>query len=61
MAYRVAAAGDSYNDIAMLTEADYGVFFRPPENVCVDYPNIPRTTSYPELKAAFEDAKRQFG
>ena len=60
MEYRVAAVGDSYNDISMLTEADYGVFFRPPENVRQDYPDIPVATSYEELRLAFEDARQRF-
>jgi len=60
MAYRVAAIGDSYNDVSMLTEADFGVFFRPPENVREDYPDIPSTTSYEELRVVCENAKRRF-
>ncbi|MBK8537128.1 MAG: bifunctional phosphoserine phosphatase/homoserine phosphotransferase ThrH [Candidatus Competibacteraceae bacterium] len=31
--FRVIAAGDSYNDTAMLAEAEAGILFRPPQNV----------------------------
>ena len=39
--YRVLAAGDSYNDIAMLEEADHGFFFAAPDNVLDEYPQYP--------------------
>src|SRR5688572_23454699 len=32
LGYRVIAAGDSYNDTAMLAEADRGILFRAPDN-----------------------------
>lgn len=54
--YRVLAAGDSYNDVAMLDEADAGIFFRAPERVLEDYPQYPLTTTYGELRAAIDDA-----
>ncbi len=31
--YKVISVGDSYNDIAMLRKAEYGILFNPPENV----------------------------
>ena len=52
--FRVSAAGDSYNDISMLEEADSGIFFRPPGNVIKDYPHLPVATTYEELIAQFE-------
>jgi phosphoserine/homoserine phosphotransferase len=57
--FRVVAAGDSYNDTTMLDEADRGILFRPPANVIRDFPQFPVTTTYDELRAAFENAERQ--
>lgn len=48
--YSVAAVGDSYNDIAMLKEADRGILFRPPVNVVTEFPEFPVTHKYGELK-----------
>ena len=39
--YRVIAAGDSYNDIGMLQQADAGILFRAPENVRREFPQFP--------------------
>jgi phosphoserine/homoserine phosphotransferase len=47
--YRVLAAGDSYNDIAMLGAADRGFLFRAPHNVKVEYPQFPAVDDYDEL------------
>jgi phosphoserine/homoserine phosphotransferase len=57
--FRVAAAGDSYNDTAMLAEADAGILFRPPDNVIREFPQFPVTRSYDELRAAFERARTE--
>ena len=54
--YRVIAAGDSYNDTAMLAEAEAGILFRPPDNVIAEFPQFPVTRTYAELSAAFEKA-----
>jgi len=56
LAFQVIAAGDSYNDTAMLAEADAGILFRPPENVAREFPAFPVTQSYTELRRAFERA-----
>lgn len=48
--YHVIAFGDSYNDIGMIQEADQGFFFSPPDSVVEDYPQIPVTKNYRELK-----------
>jgi len=48
--YKVVAAGDSYNDIGMLSEADKGILFDAPANVIREFPQFPVTTSYEELK-----------
>lgn len=52
LSFRVIAAGDSYNDIGMLEEADAGILFRPPDVVIRDYPDYPVTSDYDELDAA---------
>jgi phosphoserine/homoserine phosphotransferase len=51
--FRVIAAGDSYNDTAMLAEADAGILFRPPPNVAAEFPQFPVAQTYEELRAAF--------
>lgn len=51
--FKVIAAGDSYNDTSMLSEADAGILFRPPQNVIDEFPQFPVTTSYEELLNAF--------
>ena len=58
--YNVVATGDSYNDISMLSEADFGAFFCPPDNVVEDYPQFQVTRSYAELKDAFQTASNSF-
>ena len=54
--FQVIAAGDSYNDTSMLSEADAGILFRPPQNVIDEFPQFPVTTTYDELAAAFAKA-----
>ncbi len=49
--YHVIAFGDSYNDTGMIQAADQGFFFKPPESITQDFPDIPITRSYDELKA----------
>ena len=56
LAFRVVAAGDSYNDTAMLGEADAGILFRPPDNVVREFPHFPVARSYDELRRAFSTA-----
>jgi phosphoserine/homoserine phosphotransferase len=51
--FSVVAAGDSYNDTAMLAEADVGILFHPPQNVVEEFPQFPVAYTYEELKAAF--------
>ena len=52
--FPVIAAGDSYNDTTMLSEADAGILFRPPPNVIEEFPQFPVTETYSELGAAIE-------
>jgi phosphoserine/homoserine phosphotransferase len=59
--YSIIAVGDSYNDITMLKEADDGILFRPPENVKNEYPELPATCNYEELKAVMEKLLQNHG
>lgn len=47
--YEVIAMGDSYNDTAMLVEADHGILFRPPASVVDAFPQFPVCTEYKTL------------
>jgi len=38
----------------MLMEADAGILFNPPENVKEEYPELPATYSYQEIKEKIE-------
>jgi phosphoserine / homoserine phosphotransferase len=49
--YRVIAAGDSYNDTAMLAAADAGFLFHAPPNVVAEFPQFPAVDEYDELLA----------
>lgn len=51
--YRTIAAGDSYNDVTMLAEADAGILFHAPENVIREFPQYPAVHTYEDLKAEF--------
>lgn len=50
--FKTIAAGDSYNDVAMLAEAHAGIFVHPPQNVAAEFPQFPVTRNYQELEAA---------
>lgn len=50
--FHVRAAGDSYNDLAMLTAAQRGVWFRPPANVTEEHPEFSTATTYEDLERA---------
>ena len=50
--FEVVAAGDSYNDLSMLKEAQAGVLFRPPEQLVAEYPDFPVTQNHEELYQA---------
>ena len=47
--YKVIAAGDSFNDTAMLAEANVGLLFRAPENVKRQFPQFPPVETYADL------------
>lgn len=52
MNLKVFAAGDSYNDLSMISEADAGALFRAPEKVRLEHPGIPCLAGYDELLEA---------
>ncbi len=61
IAFKVIAAGDSYNDTAMLSEAHAGILFRPPQNVIDEFPQFPVVRDYAGLAAAIDEASRRIG
>jgi phosphoserine/homoserine phosphotransferase len=56
MNFTVVAAGDSYNDTAMLGEAHAGILFHPPQNVIREFPQYPVTYTFDELRAEIDRA-----
>lgn len=54
--YKVVGIGDSYNDMGMISQADKGIFFSPPDNVVRDYPQYRVTRNYTELEAQITEA-----
>ncbi|WP_027856980.1 bifunctional phosphoserine phosphatase/homoserine phosphotransferase ThrH [Marinobacterium jannaschii] len=57
--YRVIAAGDSYNDTTMLTQAEAGILFKSPQNVIDEFPQFPAVHEYADLKKAFLKASER--
>jgi len=53
--FKVLAAGDSYNDIKMLEEADIGFLFCPPHNVKQEFPQFQIVRNYTQLKNVLEE------
>ena len=54
--YNVIAAGDSYNDTAMLQEANVGFLFRAPENVKKEFPQLKAIETYKDLYRLIQEA-----
>lgn len=54
--FKVIAAGDSYNDTAMLGQAEAGILVHPPENVIREFPQFPVANSYAELRRLIDEA-----
>jgi phosphoserine/homoserine phosphotransferase len=61
IAFKVIAAGDSYNDTAMLAEAHAGILFRPPQNVIDEFPQFPVVRDYAGLAAGVDVAAARIG
>jgi len=54
--YHVVSAGDSYNDTAMLSEANVGFLIHAPENVKREFPQFQAVESHAELLQAIKGA-----
>ncbi|MGE3587190.1 MAG: bifunctional phosphoserine phosphatase/homoserine phosphotransferase ThrH [Ilumatobacteraceae bacterium] len=54
--YRVVAAGDSYNDAAMLAAAHVGFWFHAPPAIHAQFPEFEATDTYDDLLAAITAA-----
>ena len=54
--YFVIAAGDSFNDTAMLLEAHAGFFFHAPAPIQAQFPQFPPFETYPDLMQAIRRA-----
>ncbi len=54
--FRLIAAGDSFNDTAMLGEADVGFFFHAPDSIKAQFPQFRPFDDYNELLAAMKEA-----
>jgi phosphoserine/homoserine phosphotransferase len=54
--FKVVAAGDSYNDTAMLGAAHGGILFNPPENVVREFPQFPVVRDYAALRVEIDRA-----
>lgn len=59
--FTVFAVGDSYNDTAMLAEADAGILLHAPENVRREFPDFPAVEDYAALKELLLEASKQTG
>lgn len=56
MNYHVIAAGDSFNDTAMLAEANVGLLFRAPVPIQKQFPQFPAVESYADLFKLIQQA-----
>ncbi len=54
--YHVIAAGDSFNDTAMLIEAHVGFLFHAPENVKSRFPQFRAVDTYGDLMKSIQEA-----
>ena len=54
MGFRTFAAGDSYNDLAMIHLADKGCLFRAPENIIKEEPDLRLCRTYDEFYSEIE-------
>ena len=53
--YETIAAGDSYNDLAMIQASKAGFLFRTTDKIKADYPNLPAFETYDDFLAAIEE------
>ena len=57
--FKVISAGDSYNDIGMLKQADAGILFCPPESVIKEFPQFPIAHNYNEFQDLLLSAREK--
>ena len=60
LCYKVLAAGDSYNDVSMLDQADAGFFFKAPAKVLAEFPQYRGATDYEGLQLLLAEADASF-
>lgn len=53
--FRTFAAGDSYNDLKMIREADAGCLFRAPENILAENPDLKLCNEYCEFLSVIKE------
>lgn len=53
--FRTFAAGDSYNDLSMIEEADAGCLFRAPEGILESHPHLRQSTTYEEFGSIIQE------
>ncbi len=58
LGFHVVAAGDSYNDLAMLDAADEGILFRAPEKIRAERRDLPVIDDYGELLSQLRTTAR---
>lgn len=58
--FQAIAAGDSYNDTTMLTQAEGGILFHAPQNVIDEFPQFPAVHDFDELKQTFLRLSNRF-
>ena len=61
MNFKVLAAGDSHNDIGMLSTADYGFFINAPDLIKKQYPDIQAVNGFDELKRGITQVDSEIG
>ena len=54
--YQTIAAGDSFNDLAMIQASKAGFLFKSTEQIKADYPEIPAYEEFSDLLAAIKAA-----
>lgn len=55
MGYNTIAAGDSFNDLAMIRQSQAGFLFRAPDHIITDNPDFPAFTAYSDLLNAIKE------
>ena len=58
--YKVAAVGDSLNDLSLLKSCDYPVLYRPVEALAREFPGESPVHNLDDALARLEDARRRF-